>query len=96
MVQQKIIQQWLQSAAKDREAAIIMYKAKQYHWSLFLWQLVLEKLLKTKLLNWEKKYFLPQFSYTRPACEPIINKFHKRELKEITSFNIEARYDDEN
>lgn len=87
---------WRESARMDKKTAKTLYESKDYHWSLFFWQLVLEKLIKAVLLIRKKE---PKFTHNllilvRQADIPLTSK-QEKEFQEITSFNLEARYDDE-
>lgn len=90
------IRYWKASAARDRKTAETLYKSGDYHWSLFFWHLVLEKLIKAVLLARHKEliYTHNVLNLARQAGLPISTK-QEKELKEITSFNLEARYDNE-
>jgi len=90
-----MIKNWLLKAEKDIETAGDLYKSKHYDWCLFIWHLAIEKALKAKILSLEKEYVFTHklISLTKLAEYPI-NKQTLEELREITSFNIEARYDD--
>lgn len=90
------IQYWKVSAARDRKTAETLYKSGDYHWSLFFWHLVLEKLIKAIILVNHKEliYTHNVLNLARQAGLAISSK-QEKELKEITSFNLEARYDNE-
>ena len=82
-------------AKKDMESAIDLFKSNHYDWSLFLWHLAIEKVLKAKIILIDKKIVFTHnlVRLAKDAKIPISDNF-ENELKEITSYNIAARYDD--
>jgi HEPN domain-containing protein len=91
----EIVTHWLISAEEDRKTAETLYVSQRYSWCLFFWHLTLEKTLKADITNLEKE--IP-FSHNlvqlaKLAEIPLTDKLES-ELKEITVFNLEARYDD--
>jgi len=44
------IKYWIESADHDQETAESLFDLKKYTWSLFIWQLVVEKHLKARLV----------------------------------------------
>lgn len=82
-------------AKKDSESAIDLYKSNHYDWSLFLWHLAIEKLLKAKIILLDKQViFTHNLILLAKSSELKISEQLEDELKEITSYNIAARYDD--
>lgn len=93
--QEKSIKYWKNSAIKDRKTANDLVKLKHNHWALFIWHLTIEKLLKGLLIK-DKKEVVKTHNLYRLATElqPIrLPKKYLEWLKEITTFNLEARYD---
>lgn len=86
---------WLESAERNKDAADDMFRSGHYDWSLFLWHLVLEKTLKGLLVK-KGKVPLPVHDLRKLTTYAGVSteKEKERQLKEITSFNLEARYDD--
>lgn len=73
-----------------------MFEKGHYHYSLFFWQLVLEKLLKAIIISRTENYPIPVHDLVKLAKNaqlPLTDK-QTKELQEITTFNLEARYDD--
>lgn len=96
MNQAQIIKNWLFKAKKDVETANDLYKNGHYDWCLFVWHLALEKALKAKIVSLNKQYlFTHNLIKLAELAELKINDIEKEELREITTYNIEARYDDE-
>ena len=95
MSNKQMIKNWLLKAEKDVETAEDLYKSKHYDWCLFIWHLAIEKALKAKIMSLKKEYlFTHKLINLAKLAEYPINKKVLEELREITSFNIEARYDD--
>lgn len=93
--QEEKLQYWLDSAKNDQEAAQKLFEAGKYDWCLFLWHLVIEKLLKAKLSKEGKE--IPAIHDLKTLSKNTDINFPPEELAqliEITSFNINARYDD--
>jgi len=89
------LQYWLESAKNDQEAAEKLFEAGKYDWCLFLWHLVIEKLLKAVLTKENKE--IPAIHDLKTLSKNTSLTFSQEELAElieITSFNINARYDD--
>ncbi len=94
MTSQQAIDYWFTSAANNRQAAEDNYSMKHYDWCLFLWQLTLEKILKG-LIARQGQVPPPIHNLKKLAliALPSINNYLS-EFEEITTFNLEARYDD--
>ncbi len=96
MDKDNVIKYWLESAGHDQETAEGLFEAKKYTWSLFIWQLVVEKHLKSRLVV--------KFDGTTPITHDLVklaklaelplSKNQESNLFEITAFNINARYED--
>lgn len=94
--QQKSIKGWQVGAHHDRDVAHSLFKNKHYDWSLFIFHLAIEKLLKALIV---------QIEATPPPIHKLVrlaeiaklelSQQHRDWLTEITEFNIEARYDDD-
>lgn len=87
---------WRESAENDLKVAEDNLKLGHYHWALFFFQLVLEKMFKSLVVKRREESPTPTHDLVRLANEAKIEltEKQKEDLKEITSFNIEARYDD--
>ena len=72
-----------------------MFKTGHYDWSLFMWHLVIEKTLKA-ILSSKNKTVLPIHDLVRLAekADLSLSDSYTDDLAEITTFNLEARYDD--
>lgn len=95
MSKQEAVNYWLEAAKRDKDVALAMFKSGYYNWSLFLWHLVIERTIKALMVSNEKE-ILPVHDLIRLA-EAAGLKFSEEQraiLREITTFNIESRYDD--
>jgi len=90
-----MIKNWLLKAENDIATANDLYKSKHYDWCLFIWHLAIEKALKAKISSLKKEYlYTHKLVKLAELAEFPINKKVLEQLREITSYNIEARYDD--
>jgi HEPN domain-containing protein len=73
-----------------------LYKSKDYHWSLFIGHLVIERLLKAVIVKVTNIHapFTHDLRRLAKLSEIELNDEHKRQLDTITTFNLNARYDD--
>ncbi|NLO18580.1 MAG: HEPN domain-containing protein [Ignavibacteria bacterium] len=91
-----IIKHWVESSEEDLKAMRTLFTTKSYAWALFIGHITIEKLLKA--------IYVKKHSSNAPFTH---NLYRLAELSEIelsdekadwldliTSFNIEARYDD--
>ncbi len=92
----EIIEYWENSSDMDFNTMMNLYKSKDYHWSLFIGHLVLEKLLKALFVRKKKRQPLFTHDLLRLAKKTGINITNEQAdmLDTITTFNINARYDD--
>jgi AbiV family abortive infection protein len=93
---QEVIKYWLTGSKEDFDSAEILYKNKKYHHALFFCHLSIEKMLKAIIVKSTKT--APPLTHdlvrlAERAGVPL-NELQKNKLAEITTFNIEARYDD--
>lgn len=95
MSKQEIIVAYLSSSEKDVQTAQDLYNLGRYDWCLFLWHLVIEKALKACLLSEEKEvvYVHNLLRLAKQTNIPLDNQLSDK-LREISTYNIEARYDD--
>lgn len=95
MSKEETINYWVESAKRDREAATDLFKSGHYNWSLFLWQLVLEKLLKAKLISVDKDIVITHdLIHLSKLIGLELTKEQQLDFETISRFNIEARYED--
>ncbi len=96
MTKDEIVAYWIASSEQDYGTMHNLYASKDYHWSLFMGQLVIEKLLKAiyvEKVNNEVPRIHDLLRLTEKAgLSPSDEQADLMDL--ITSFNIAARYPD--
>lgn len=92
---EKIVQHWKDTSEKDYQTMQNLLKSGDYSWAMFLGHLVLEKLLKAHYVKNNRKHTLFTHDLLRLAtkAELEINEETEEWLDEISTFNINARYD---
>lgn len=92
----KIIDYWVKSANEDLTTAESLFKAKRYLHCLFFCHLFIEKILKAIYIA--KTHTAPPWTHNLLKLSRESNleleENIKEDLREITRFNIRARYDD--
>ena len=92
----KIVKHWIDTSDDDFEAMLTLYNSKSYLWSLFLGHISTEKLLKALYVKRFKKH--APFTHNLYRLGELIGLEMTDEysdwLDEITSFNLNARYND--
>jgi HEPN domain-containing protein len=92
---ENIVNHWISNSDKDFETMNHLFETKDFHWSLFIGHLVIEKLLKAKIVKVTNEH--PPFSHDLRRLAKLtglsFNEEHLRWLDTITSFNLNARYD---
>ena len=93
---EKVTNHWKVTSLEDYNTMIDLYNSKAYHWSLFIGHISTEKLLKAYYVKIKKKHAPPIHNLYRLAeiSEIEITDEHADWLDTITSFNINARYND--
>jgi HEPN domain-containing protein len=95
MTKKHIIKNWVLKSQKDTQTAKDLFRLKHYDWSLFIWHLAVEKVLKAKIVSLGKPViYTHDLARLAKEAEISLNKKLVSQLNEITTFNIEARYDD--
>lgn len=96
MREKEIISYWIKSSKEDFKTAKSLFESKRYHHCLFFCHLFIEKILKALYIS--KKHTAPPWIHNllRLAQESgvKIDKSMRDDLREISRFNIRARYDD--
>jgi HEPN domain-containing protein len=92
----KIINYWIESSDNNYQTMENLFSSKDYHWSLFMGHLVIEKLLKGIFVKTFNKHAVFTHDLLRLAekCGLKLTKEQQDILDRITTFNINARYDD--
>ena len=95
MGRNQIIKNWLLKAKVDVETAKDLFDSGHYDWCLFIWHLAIEKVLKTKIVSLNKQIlYIHDLRRLAKETNLVFNNEQLSQLNEITSFNLEARYDD--
>ena len=93
---EKIEYHWLETSNDDFKAMNKLFKSKSYNWALFVGHISVEKLLKALYVKLHGKHAPTIHNLYRLAelCEVDLTDEYSDWLDTITSFNINARYDD--
>jgi len=93
---EKLIKHWIDTSDNDYETMCELFQSKKNSWSLFIGHIVIEKLLKAYFIKTNKLH--PPFIHNllRLAEKSNLKLSTKRKniLATLTTFNINARYDD--
>lgn len=92
----KIVNHWIETSEHDFLTMMNLYRSKSYSWSLFLGHISTEKLLKALYVKTKSEH--APFTHNLYRLAELLNLDISEEmadwLDEITSFNLNARYDD--
>jgi len=93
---EKIISHWVKSSDDDYQTMESLLKSGSYSWALFLGHIVIEKLLKAVYIKKKHEHApLTHNLYRLAELSSLdISSEQSDWLDTITSFNINARYDD--
>jgi HEPN domain-containing protein len=92
----KYVKHWIETSDDDFSTMHSLFKLKKYHWALFMGHIAIEKLLKAYFVKKNKNHAPYTHNLYRLAelCELEISEECAEWLFKITTFNINARYDD--
>lgn len=92
----KIVNHWIETSNDDFETMLTLFRSKSFAWSLFLGHISTEKIMKA--------LYVKRFGQHAPFTHNLyrlaeltgleISDEYSDWLDEITSFNLNARYDD--
>lgn len=86
---------WKENANRNVGDAKDFFKIKHYDWSLFVWSLALEKIIKARIVELQKEVPLIHNLITLcKVAEIELTEAEKMELSEVNTYNIEARYEE--
>lgn len=89
---------WIESANEDYDTMMYMKVGRKNTWSLFMGQMVIEKLLKALYArNNVSEPYAPKshdLLYLAQKINLTVTETQQRYLNEITRFNLNLRYDD--
>jgi HEPN domain-containing protein len=93
---EKTFHHWLTRSDQDFATMNHLFNSKDYHWTLFMGHLVIERLLKAAVVKITRTYapFTHDLRRLAKLSEIDFNDEQKRWLDTITTFNLNARYDD--
>ncbi len=92
---EKTFKYWIDTSDKDFDTMIHLFHSKDYHWSLFIGHIVIEKLLKAYVVKETNNHASFTHDLVRLAkfSKLIFPTEHLDWLDTITTFNMNARYD---
>ncbi len=92
----KIVKHWLETSEDDYQTMLTLFDSKKFSWALFIGHISTEKLLKALYVKKYEKH--APFTHNLFRLAELIDLDLSDEqadwLDEITSFNLNARYDD--
>lgn len=93
---EKVIMHWKSTSDNDFQTMLHLFDSKDYHWSLFMGHLVIEKLLKCKVVIETKQHapFTHDLRKLKKLSGLNFDDDKTKWLDTITTFNLNARYDD--
>jgi HEPN domain-containing protein len=92
----ELMNYWIETAEQDYNTMLHLYASKDYHWSLFMGHLVIEKLIKGVYVK-NKNSNIPRIHDLLRLAEKAeieLTEEQQDDLDMITAFNISARYPD--
>jgi len=93
---QEVVKYWLTASKEDFDSAEILFQNKKYHHALFFCHLSIEKILKAIIVKSTKTAppLIHDLIRLAEKAKLPLSEAQMNELAEITTFNIDARYDD--
>jgi HEPN domain-containing protein len=93
---EKVVNHWINTSEEDFKTMKYLFEAKSYNWSLFLGHISVEKLLKAYYVKKHQNHApLTHNLYRLAELSGIaLTDEYADYLDKITSFNLNARYDD--
>lgn len=91
-----IINHWIATSKDDFKTMDGLFNYKSYNWALFLGHIALEKMLKALFVRKQRKHAPAIHNLYRLAemCQLELTEDYADWLDTITSFNLNARYND--
>ena len=92
---EKITNYWITTSDRDYETMIHLFEKKDFQWALFIGHLVIERLLKAAVVGRTKNHapFTHDLRRLAKLSQIEFNETNKKWLDTITTFNLNARYD---
>ena len=96
MKKDELVRYWVESSDNDFSTMNHLFEKKDYHWSLFIGHLVVEKLLKAYYVEKNGGHPPRTHNLFRLAEKSalVLSEKQKDFLTTVTAFNLRARYDD--
>jgi HEPN domain-containing protein len=93
---EKVFNYWLDSSDDDYKVMHSLYESKNYAWALFIGHIVVEKLIKAYYVKKHERHapFTHNLYRLAELSELEMTEEHANWLDEVTTFNINARYED--
>jgi len=93
---EKIVKHWIETSEDDYQTMLTLFNSKNYSWALFLGHISTEKLLKALYVKRFEKHapFTHNLYRLAEQLDIKLSEEYADWLDEITSFNLNARYDD--
>jgi len=93
---EKIVRHWIETSDDDFNTMLVLFRSKSYNWALFMGHIAIEKLLKAYYVKQKREHapFTHNLYRLAELCGLDISKENVDYLLKITTFNINARYDD--
>lgn len=96
MNKEEVIKFWQNSAKRNFKSAQDLVKTKHNDWALFIYHLAIEKQLKALIVKANKKVpYSHKLDYLAKMTNLTLTDEHLEWLREITTFNVDARYAEE-
>lgn len=91
----KTYNHWINTSDKDALTMIHLYNSKDYHWSLFIGHIVIERLLKACVVKRTLNHapFTHDLTKLAKVSGVEFSEEHLDWLDAISTFNMNARYD---
>lgn len=95
MSNEERVKYWLDSATETNQVAKESYEAKHYDWAFFQWHLAVEKLLKGLIAKQDEiPPYVRDLAKLALKAGITLTEAQNKRLDEITTYSINARYDD--
>jgi HEPN domain-containing protein len=93
---EKVYDHWILRSDHDFKTMLNLYDSKDYPWALFIGHLVIERLLKAQIVKVTQAHAPYLHDLRRLAKLSLIDFSDEQKiiLNTITTFNLNARYDD--
>jgi HEPN domain-containing protein len=93
---EKVKKHWVETSDEDFQTMLKLYQSKSFSWALFLGHISIEKLIKAYYVGKFKKHapYIHNLYRLAELCEIDLSDDKADWLDKITSFNLNARYDD--